>query len=69
MSSNNVTCDKNTGTDKDKRNDDVPKKRFRTCITDIIMKKRDRQDLSPEEIKCFVECVVNETIQDAQLGK
>ena len=67
MSSNNATSDKNTGTDKDRRNDEVPKKRFR--IADIIMKKRDRHDLSPDEIEFFVECVVKETIQDAQLGK
>lgn len=37
-------------------------------ITDIIAKKRDGLELSKEEIRIFINAVVNETISDAQIG-
>ena len=38
-------------------------------IPELIVKKRDGERLSEEEIQCFVQAVVEKTIQDSQLGK
>ena len=48
------------------KNGDKAKKQFR--MPDIIIKKRDGQALSKDEIEYFVDSVVNESIQQAQLG-
>ena len=38
-------------------------------ISDIIIKKRDGQTLTQDEIEFFVEGIVDNSIQKAQLGK
>lgn len=37
-------------------------------IPDLIAKKRDGLELSPDEIKQFIEGLSNETVQDSQVG-
>ena len=38
-------------------------------IPELIVKKRDGERLSEQEIQHFVQAVVQKTIQDSQLGK
>ena len=65
MTSNGTDSEKLNGRDNSKRNG----ANKQLHIPDIIIKKRDGHALNQDEIEFFVEGVVNNSIQQAQLGK